>query len=454
MVLWLLACAPSPRTDARETGGPPVETGDAEATVEDFTLVVDPSVVTMIHATWTDPGASESWVEYRFETADWRVAPTTGTGAATLLGIPPETAVEARAVAMVDGETRHSAIADATTGVLPPNLLVPAIDSYDPSIADEAPYVMISVAAGNYTFSPPYWIEIFDRAGRIVWYVQTPNNLFTFYPTVGLDGTHIWWDASNVFGMAIVDPYVTRQTLDGRWSGRLDVPDLSQAISEGPDGRFFYARHVGEAYELDVLEPDGSTSTVWDCGAWARDHGEDPSICYMNTCNWSERHGTVLASLVLADTVFEVDVATGEPIRQMGQLSIGEPYAFSPTESTFEFQHDPMWLDNGNLLVSTHQPGWSGIQIAAEYSVDDATHTLTRAWSYTSTDVWATQMGEALRLPNGNTVQGYGQDGVLREVTPDGDIAFQASWEKDSQGYRVVGHASFLPDLYALNVGP
>jgi hypothetical protein len=70
-----------------------------------------------------------------------------------------------------------------------------------------------------------------------------------------------------------------------------------------------------------------------------------------------------------------------------------------------------------------------------------------------STDRWATQAGEALRLPNGNTVFGYGQDGAVREVTPDDEVAFEVAWPKDGSGYRAIGHFSVIDDLYALNQG-
>jgi len=144
---------------------------------------------------------------------------------------------------------------------------------------------------------------------------------------------------------------------------------------------------------------------------------------------------------------------TGDVIRQMGQLTSGDPYDFDPPESMFNYQHDPHWLDTGNLLVSTHDAsGTSGKQIAAEYTVDDKTKTLTRVWSYVSTDIWAEQMGEATRLPNGNTMQGYGQNGAAREVTSDGEEAWYVSWV-DPPAQRSVGHLTLIEDLYALNVG-
>jgi hypothetical protein len=276
----------------------------------------------------------------------------------------------------------------------------------------------------------------------------------TLSPAVSADGTHVWWDESDFFFLADAEPRVVRATLDGRWSESQTIADMGQAIVEGPDGSWLYERRGGSPLGVAQAFPDGSTSTVWDCEAWVDERGLDPRYCYFNGVNWDPTRNTVLASSFWSDTVYEVDVATGELVRQMGQLTSGDPYAFDPPADVFEYQHAPQWLANGHLLVSTHVYNDYGVQVAGEYAVDDTTQTLTKVWSYESTDRFATQLGEAQRLPNGDTLQGYGQDGALREVTTDGTVVWEVAWPKDDSGYRVVGHASFLPDLYAVNAGP
>lgn len=439
-----------------DTGDTDTDTADTDSGTHasGLTLTTDSEMVLMLRASWTDSAPAEEWLEYRWEGEDWLVAPVTGPGTAVLLGIPEETDVEARLVEQPDGVPRYSEVVAGRTGSLPNGVLAPRIDAYDPALADVAPYGMIGIAGGDYTYSPPYWIEIFDRTGRVVWYQKVPDDMMMFYPTVAFDGTHIWFEAEDIFGIGNATPSVTRTTLDRRWSTSIEVPDMGQAIAEGPDGSFFYEQRSRSLQSLSRVDPDGTRTVVWNCAQWMRDHGLPTSDCHMNTSNWSATHNTVLASMFTSDTVFEIDVATGEPIRQMGQLTEGDPYTFSPETAIFDYQHGPYWTDAGTLLVSTHVRGHSGVQVAAEYTVDDATKTLTRVWSYTSTDMWATQVGEAIRLRNGNTVQGYGQDGGVREVTPDGETAWQATWEKDQQGYRVVGHFSLIDDLYALNRGP
>lgn len=446
----------------------PSETGDTAdpappVGMDDFALSVDSGMVLLVHASFTDPGSTEAWVEYRFEGDEWLVAPLTATGEAVILGIPEQTPVEARAAAVVGGATVYSPTASATTGSLPGDLLRPNVAAYHPDLASPEGYGMISVSTGNFTFEGPYVVEIFDRAGRVVWYLLVPDALFSFYPSVARDGTHIWYDAEDIFGFASGAPHVTRRTLDGRWTVVHPTPNAGQAFGEGPDGSFFYELR-GSTHGVVQLDAAGAATLVWDCDAHMASIGLDGDECLLNTCNWDETRGTVLASQFETSTVFEIDLATGQAVRQMGALDEGDPYTFDPPESMFAYQHWPQWTPEGTLFVSTHLPcgstpgcsqttGRDGIQVAAEYVVDDATKTITRIWSHQSNDLWATQAGEAYRLPNGNLVQGYGQDGAVREITPDGETAWEVAWPRDNGNYRMVGHVSLIADLYALNQG-
>ena len=441
-----------------ETGETGKETGETGETGTDdsgtpkgpeLTLSIDGEVSTVVHAIWTE-AKDDASLEYRFEGGAWLPAPAIEPGKGVVLGIPSETTVAVRVVETIAGSPVYSAVENITTGSLPPAMMLPDVSIYDPTIAYDAEYAMISFAGGSSGYGPPWWIQIFDREGRVVWYKKVPDSLMTFYPYVALDGTHIWFDADDIFGTGTGPPFVQRQTLDGRWVVKLEVDAMGEAITEGPDYSWYYEYRTGwsphDTVALAHLEPDGTKQMIWNCTA---EHAYNE--CWMNTCNWSEERGTILASSFGSDTVFEVDIATGDVIRQMGQMTSGDPYDFDPPESMFDYQHDPHWLDSGNLLVSTHDGTW-GKQIAAEYTVDDKTQTLTRVWSYVSTDIWAEQVGEARRLPNGNTVQGYGQNGAVREVTTDGDIAWHVSWVTPP-AQRTVGHLSLIQDLYALNVG-
>lgn len=463
----LLACSASNQDtgpsntleDGGSTGTDGGSTGtDGGSSSDGLSLTLDEEVVTMVQVAWPDRGASEAWVEYRFRDGDWQVAPAVSSSTAVLLGIPEQTEVEAVLVEVIDGVEARSEAQTIETGALPSWVLRPDVEAWDPVLGDTAPYAMVSMAGGDsYTFEGPWQLTIFTREGEVVWYRQVPDSLFVLYAQAALDGTHIWYDASDIFGMGQDSGHVMRLTLDGRWSQRIELANLGQAVDEGPDGSFFYesrSGRTGTTVSLMKIDAAGEVSTIWDCSDWIATLGEGGAACWMNATNWSEAHNTVLTSMFESDTVFEIDLDTGLPIRQMGQLTVGEPYSFIPEESMFAYQHYPYYTDEGTLMVSTHEVGLSGKQYAAEYVIDDATQSLTRIWSYESTDIWATQIGEAIRLRNGNTLQGYGQDGGVREVTNDGQEAWFVTWEKDNQGYRAMGHTELIDDLYALNRGP
>lgn len=413
-------------------------------------LNVDADIVTIVRVTWPADD-SVGVVEYRFETEAWRVAPTVAPGEAVLLGLPSETEVEVRRVS-TEGDPGDTAI--VTTGELPEDLPLPTVVLYDEQLALDAEFAMISVSAGRMTLSPPYWVEIFDREGRVVWYKEVADDMFTLNPNVSLDGTHIWYEAEDILGFGSATQYVSRRTLDGRWSQTIEAAGMGQAVTEGPEGSFFFELRRRGGVSLERLDADGTMTSLWDCGEHVDEtFGLSFDQCYMNALSWSPERNSVLTSMFESNTTFEIDLATNAPVRQMGQLTEGG-YTFSPPESVFDYQHQPTFLPNGNLLASTHIIGEPGTQVAAEYVVDDDARTLTRVWSYVSTDRWATQAGEATRLPNGNTLQGYGQDGAAREVTSEGATAWEVAWNLDHNGYRLVGHLSFIEDLYALNVGP
>ena len=91
---------------------------------------------------------------------------------------------------------------------------------------------------------------------------RSPDSLFSFYPIVALDGTHIWFDADQHLRVVRTGiPFVQRQTLDGRWEVKLEVDAMGEAISEGPDYTWFY--DIGPGWggaatsRSSSLDPDG-----------------------------------------------------------------------------------------------------------------------------------------------------------------------------------------------------
>ncbi len=80
--------------------------------------------------------------------------------------------------------------------------------------------------------------------------------------------------------------------------------------------------------------------------------------------------------------------------------------------------------------------------VAREYELDEETMTLRQVWAFgEGQGLHAHTAGEALRLPNGNTLHNYGSFGRLREVTPDGTIVWGAAGGFESKTLEEVHEA-------------
>jgi hypothetical protein len=102
--------------------------------------------------------------------------------------------------------------------------------------------------------------------------------------------------------------------------------------------------------------------------------------------------------------------------------------------------------NNSNLLVWF--PDWLGTgdgSVAFEVSLDLVTRTATTAWSYKATPgIQNDLLGDLQRLPNGNTLIGYGTKGTLLEVSPDGILLREWDWPMGA----TFGYIQKRPTLY------
>jgi hypothetical protein len=131
------------------------------------------------------------------------------------------------------------------------------------------------------------------------------------------------------------------------------------------------------------------------------------------------------------DSITEIDLATRDVVRVFGHVN--GAYAFDPPSSAFWYQHGPLILDDGRLLVSTHLTRENTELVVREYEIDDAARTLRQVWSVgQGLGQTGNQMGEAHRLANGNTLHNFGTNAHLREFTPSGEVVWEVDWPTEN----------------------
>ncbi len=330
---------------------------DTPGLVIPLTLSIDDDVETMVHARWTlNEAAKRTWVEFRFDGGDWMSTPpqeaVVGGHDDVLLGIPAEMDVDARLVLETD-KPRVVDEASIETGELPSGLPEEAIlVEWDETRTVDANWIMVTVDSSDNTFQGPYYVEIIDRQGRVVWYHEVPDSLTAFYNGVALDGTHLWFDASAYFDPS-GDARFIRTTLDGSYYEEVSAPHYHLGVDEMADGSFVYEAVEGGQYELRVAK-GGDEDFVWSCSDFMASLGAVNEFCESNTVVWDADRNTVFYSMYVSDSVVEIDMADGTLLKQFGQLTEGDPWTIVPVEAMIDYQHYVNWT-----------PGWNDPRIDA-----------------------------------------------------------------------------------------
>lgn len=416
------------------------------------TITPHAEVRTMLVVTWSQKSdADEAWLSWTLDGEAFTTparARAAGEQREIVLGLPERTEVDV-ALHVVSGGIEHTvALGDGRTGELPSDLMEPTLTLSDPTRMRPERWLLTSVNVGPQNFFGPCYVVILDAEGRVVWYRAVSDSRLTMFPKVSRRGGYLLWDASTYYVFDDVDPSVIRATLDLETEEETVTLGLGLAYDELDDGSLLFDEAVSEyQYYLTRQHPDGDRERIWDCNAWMSDWTNEYWACAANTVLWSPERGTVLWSMFQTSTVVELDLATGELLREFGEFPGG--YGFDPPTSRLDLQHYPNWTPDGTLIVSTHVPREYGVQMAREFAIDDAEQTLTEVWSYTpEAGHYAEYAGQVMRLPSGNVLWQFGTDGVVQEATAEGDVVWEIDWTN-----HMTGNVTPIADLYALTTG-
>ena len=217
--------------------------------------------------------------------------------------------------------------------------------------------------------------------------------------------------------------------------------------------------------------------------------GDRTDWLHMNSVRYHAGRDEVMVSVHNLHELWVISRATGDIVYRYGNPQIyGRGTAAS---QQFFGQHDARWIDSGlagagNIMVFNNGNGRPG---TARYStVEEYTPPLTEqgmyvmekgaafgpaapAWIYTppagTSAFYAANISGATRLPNGNTLACFGPQGMLVEVTSDGDIVWryispvgmngtvrQGQIPQNSMIFKVYRYGADHPALAGRNLRP
>jgi hypothetical protein len=402
--------------------------------IRDLVVTANPQSVLSCIVTWTTDRPASSIVDFGEGTAlAWRVHDETLVTAHRLvvIGMHASEAYRLRARSIAGAEMAD-AQASFTSGAIPGSIPVVQLDvPAAAGLADTWTLFGIQVLGMVQTTA-----VMVDRSGRIVWYRIHDQGREPSPVTLVHGGVLL-----GVGGMSFSAIEVDLEGVE-TWRGPVSPATRPAGLvhheyRQLANGHYAILRFTERAGIFgDILEemaPDGSS--VWQWNVFdALTPGTDPDWTHGNALDLDGMPGRALYSAPGLDTIFAIDRATGSIVWRLGHDGSFAPDPDEP-DPWFLFEHDPVVLPNGHLLVYDNgRPGIREATRVTEYALDEGAMQSQVVWRYPPagvSDLWFAQaLGGAERLASGHTSITVGSIDTVTanrifEVTPEGETLWQ-----------------------------
>jgi hypothetical protein len=421
---------------------------EAELAVQDVTASVSDQIATVVKVSFTTNTPAESHVEYGptpslgFKTP---VESTTSESHShTLLGLEADTEYFYRAVASDGALEKTGETLAIRTGVLPLGMPPLSLEG------DEIDGFVIVPVLGASTK-----VLVLDGAGNVVWYHADDRELDFYRARLSVDGKSMLYNAASVSGTPSEASELVRVALDGSATSSIPVPLLAHDFVEHPDGTLGamvveYREVDGEELRGDkIVEIDGAGNfttvwSAWDCFDPADTPGDDPALgwTFANALDFDPAADAYYLGLRNFSSIVKIDRKTGQCEWVLG--TYGATFEFARGSTRFLHQHQ-FHVRDDRILVFDNEGSSGDESRVLEYELDFEAMVATEVWSYTSEPpVFTFVLGEATRLPDGDTFVNWSAAGQMERVSPEGE----SRWKLNSGAGFAFGFSTLASDLY------
>jgi hypothetical protein len=347
---------------------------------------------------------------------------------------------------------RITAIAGNTVCVSPDQLITTGVLPSSPAVVrEEGPAASSQeigfIINGGYGTKP----LIIDADGDVVWTFPFSGQCTRAH--MSWDGEHMWMmkgNASTGTTAGGSDGSVWRVRMDGS-----DEEDLTAGLERShhdfavlPDGwaTFLVVVEEGEAAGDTALverAPDGTLTEIVVLNEDSYLTGG--TATHPNALRYIARDDSYTVSDLDVSSIINFD-RLGTAVWQVNGSYCAEPLLENCESLNLTGTHGHQWLENGNLLVFLAGIGTGGLgapNSVVEYSFDGRmiSSNASLEWHYLESH-GSLILGDAQRLPNGNTLITYSDDGMIYEVNE----AKELVQSLDVNGR--YGYGSFRRTLY------
>lgn len=304
--------------------------------------------------------------------------------------------------------------------------------------------------------SAPSYLMILENDGTPVFTRRLPPRAFDF--KLQPNGTLTYWDSTAEAFLALDSTYAVVDTFRCGHGLTTDFHDIVLL----PDGHALLMSYDTRVVDMSVYDPKGlpdaevvglviqeidrGKNVVFEWKSW--DHfaitdavgiplgGRRVDYVHGNSLD-VDTDGNIILSSRSLNEVTKISRATGDVIWRMGGLR--NEFTFRDGSETFSRQHGARVVGPGRLLLfdngTSRSPPYSR---AVEYEIDEERRAVREVWEYRhDPDVFGAFSGSVQRLPNGNTLIGWGTTTpTLTEVDPKGVPVYELTFEPGIFSYR------------------
>lgn len=308
----------------------------------------------------------------------------------------------------------------------------------------QQPYLLILDGTGQ-----PVFYRRMSPGVAALDFKRQPNGLLTYYDQADgyysvLDSAYTRVDTYRAGNGYSTDQHELQLLPDGHALLMIYDPQTVDMSRIAPGGN-----PAATVVGLVIQELDAQKQVVFEWRSW--DHfqitdatAEDLTAAFIDYVHGNalerDADGNILLSSRHMDEITKIDRQTGDIIWRLGGKH--NQFAFVNDPQPFVHQHDIRRLPNGNITLFDNQTGQTpAASRAVEYRLDETNKTATRVWQYRPEPAtYSVAMGSTQRLPNGNTVIGWGAASapLVTEVTPDGNKVVELETTASLVSYRAL----------------
>lgn len=253
----------------------------------------------------------------------------------------------------------------------------------------------------NHDIDHPRVVEV-NMLGEIVWEYVLPTE-FIGYTNPGFDVELL---PNNNIQIELPRKGIFEINKSGSIVWEYRTEKISHDADRLPNGNILFAFGSGDTItdaQAKEITPDGKVVWSW----YAKNEYNKAPYNEISDQGWTHtnavlrmENGNTLISPRNFDMLVEVN-SDGEVVKEIGK-------------GIMKYQHDPVFLDNGNILFANHDEPNEIIEINPD--------TNDIIWKYTIMNQQMQPVRDADRLPNGNTLL-TGTNSII-EITSEGEVVW------------------------------